>query len=98
MPVADMPVREDLRTRLGWGQAFALHPLSDAEVKQALQQAAQQRGLHLGDDVVAYMQTRFARNTGSLMALLRMLDNYTLQTQRAVTIPLIKQMLEEQEN
>lgn len=96
LPVADMPVREDLRTRLGWGQALALHPLSDAEVKQALQRAAQQRGLTLGDEVVAYMQTRFARNTGSLMTLLHLLDDYALQTGRAITIPLIRQMLEEE--
>jgi DnaA family protein len=69
LPTADLLLREDLRTRLGWGQVFALQLLSDAEVKLALQQAARHRGLALGDDVVAYMQKRFARDTGSLMAL-----------------------------
>ena len=93
LPVADLPLREDLRTRLGWGHILALQPLTDAQSRLALQQAAHQRGLRLGDEVIAYMQTRFARNTGSLMALLAMLDDYALQTQRAITIPLIKQML-----
>lgn len=97
LPVTDLHMREDLRTRLGWGQTFALQPLSDAEAKQALQQSAQQRSLQLSDEVVAYMQTRFARNTGSLMALLHMLDVYALQENRPVTIPFIKQMLQEQE-
>ena len=96
MPTADLLLREGLRTRLGWGQVFALQLLSDAEVKLALQQAARHRGLFLGDDVIAYMQKRFARDTGSLMALLQMLDDYALQNQRAITIPLIKQMLEEE--
>ena len=93
LPVADLPLREDLRTRLGWGPMLALQPLTDAQSRLALQQAAHQRGLRLGDEVITYMQTRFARNTGSLMALLAMLDDYALQTQRAITIPLIKQML-----
>lgn len=94
-PVADLNLREDLRTRLGWGQVFALQPLGDSQTRQALQQAASQRGLHLPDDVLDYMQSRFARNTGSLMDLLQTLDNYALQTQRAITIPLIRQMLAE---
>ena len=96
LPTADLLLREDLRTRLGWGQVFALQLLSDAEVKLALQQAARHRGLFLGDDAIAYMQKRFARDTGSLMALLQMLDDYALQNHRAITIPLIKQMLEEE--
>ena len=96
LPAADLLLREDLRTRLGWGQVFALQLLSDAEVKLALQLAARHRGLFLGDDVIAYMQKRFARDTGSLMALLQMLDDYALQNHRAITIPLIKQMLEEE--
>ena len=96
LPTTDLPLREDLRTRLGWGQVFALQLLSDAEVKQALQEAAHHRGLALSEEVVAYMQRRFARDTGSLMALLQMLDEYALQNSRAITIPLIRQMLEEE--
>ncbi|MDO5653777.1 MAG: DnaA/Hda family protein [Brachymonas sp.] len=96
LPVADLPVREDLRTRLGWGQVFGLQPLSDADVAQALRQAAQQRGLVLGDGLLAYMQTRFARSTGSLMALLERLDAYALQTRRPLTIALFRQMLNEE--
>ena len=92
-PVADLNLREDLRTRLGWGQIFALQPLDDTQTRQALHQAAQQRGLHLCSEVLDFMQSRFNRNLGSLMQLLQTLDDYALQTQRAITIPLIKQML-----
>ena len=37
---------------------------------------------------------RFSRDLGSLVELLDHLDRYALQTQRGVTIPLIKSMLQ----
>ena len=37
---------------------------------------------------------RFSRDLGSLMQLLDAMDRYALQTQRALTIPLVKSMLE----
>ena len=40
------------------------------------------------------MLRRFSRDLSSLMQLLDKLDSYALQTQRAITIPLIKAMLE----
>jgi DnaA-homolog protein len=60
-----------------------------------LRQAADARGVFLGDDVMDYMLTRFSRDLGSLMQLLEQLDGYALQTQRAITIPLIRAMLED---
>lgn len=94
LPVADLPLREDLRTRLGWGQVHALQPLGDEDVRKALQQGAAERGLELGDEVVNYMLSRFSRDLGSLMQLLDRLDAYALRAQRAITIPLLKAMLE----
>jgi len=41
-----------------------------------------------------FMLTRFSRDLGSLMDLLDMLDGYALQTKRAITIPLIKTMMD----
>ena len=95
MPVTDLPLREDLRTRLGWGQSYAIHPLREEDVRQALRQAAHARGLELHDDVLNYMLTRFSRDLGNLSRLLDRLDNYSLETRRALTVPLLKQMLNE---
>jgi len=94
LPPADLRLREDLRTRLGWGHVFQLHVLSEPERRAVLRQAADARGVFLGDDVMDFMLTRFSRDLGSLMQLLEELDGYALQTQRAITIPLIKSMLE----
>ena len=55
---------------------------------------ADARGIFLGDEVMDYMLSRFSRDLGSLMQLLGQLDAYALQTQRAITIPLLKAMLE----
>jgi DnaA family protein len=94
LPPADLQLREDLRTRLGWGQVFQLQALSEAERRAVLRRAADQRGVHLSDEVMAFMLNRFSRDLSSLMHLLAQLDAYALRTQRAITIPLLKSMLE----
>ena len=94
LPPADLKLREDLRTRLAWGHVFQLQVLSEPERRAVLRQAADARGVFLGDDVMDYMLTRFSRDLGSLMQLLEQLDGYALQTKRAITIPLISSMLE----
>ena len=94
LPPADLGMREDLRSRLGWGHVFQLHVLSEPERRAVLRQAADARGVFLGDEVMDFMLTRFSRDLGSLMQLLEQLDRYALRTQRAITIPLIRSMLE----
>jgi len=94
-PPAALKLREDLRTRLGWGHVFQLQLLTEPERRSVLRQAADARGVFLGDEVMDFMLTRFSRDLGSLMQLLDQLDGYALRTQRAITIPLLKAMLEE---
>ncbi len=93
-PPADLQLREDLRTRLGWGHVFQLKALGEAERRSVLRRAADERGVFLGDEVMDFMLNRFSRDLTSLMMLLDQLDAYALRTQRAITIPLIKSMLE----
>ena len=92
-PPVDLPVRDDLRTRLGWGLIFSLSPLDEAGVRQALVSEAARRGMGLPDDVLHFLLTRHSRNLGFLMALLDRLDRYALAEHRVLTIPLLKQML-----
>ncbi len=95
-PAVDLAVREDLRTRLGWGPSFALEPLREAEVRAVLRREADRRGLLLGDEVLSYLLTRFERNLKGLMALLERLDEFALANKRALTLPLLKAMLADQ--
>ena len=94
LPPADLPLRDDLRSRLGWGHVFQLHLLDEAARRAVLRQEADARGVFLGDEVMDYMLKRFSRDLGSLMQLLDQLDSFALRTQRAITIPLLKTMLE----
>jgi DnaA family protein len=93
-PPADLALREDLRTRLGWGHVFALQALTEPERRAVLRQEADARGVFLSDEAMDFILSRFSRDLGNLMQLLDQLDAYALQTQRAITIPLIKSMLE----
>ena len=94
LPPADLKLREDLRTRLGWGHVFQLQLLDETARRAVLRQEADARGVFLGDDVMDYMLKRFSRDLGSLMQLLDMLDGFALRNKRAITIPLLNTMLE----
>jgi DnaA family protein len=94
-PPVDLPVREDLRTRLGWGHVFALQTLPEAETRAALRREADHRGIFLPDEVMDHVLTRFPRDLSHLMHLLDRLDDYGLAQGRRVTVPLLRQMLQE---
>ena len=91
---ANLELREDLRTRLGWGLIFQTQVLDDGEKIQALEQAAKARGLVLSPEVVPWLLNRFYRDMPNLMALIDALDAYSLETKRAVTLPLVRELLQ----
>ena len=96
VPPVDLPLREDLRTRLAWGHVFALQPLGEPEVRAALRREADRRAIFLSDEVMGYLLTRFARDLKHLMAQLDRLDEFSMATKRPITVPLLKQMLAEE--
>lgn len=93
VPPTNLDLRDDLRTRLAWGLVFQMHVLSDDEKLNALEQAAQARGLQLSNDVPPWLLRHFHRDMSSLMSLMEALDTYSLETKRAVTLPLVKELL-----
>ncbi len=92
-PPLGLPLREDLRTRIGSGIVLQVHPLTDQEKRGALLQNAGARGLKLGEELVDYLLSHHARDMGSLVALIEALDRYSLQTRRAITLPLLREAL-----
>ena len=95
LPPIDLPLRDDLRSRLGWGHVLAVQPLSEAESRGVLRQEADRRGLFLADDVMDHLLNRYARDLKHLMAQLDRLDTFALTHKRALTLPLLRQMLSE---
>lgn len=94
MPPVDLPLRDDLRTRLGWGQVHALQPLDEEQTREALGLEAERRGIRLSPEVVSYLMSRLSRDLASLMQLLERLDAYSLARARSVTVPLLREMLQ----
>lgn len=91
-----LKLRDDLRTRLGWGLVYQVHGLSDEEKSQALAQHAHQRGLVLPVEVTQYLLRHGRRDLPSLMAVLDALDEHSLRLHRAPSIPLLKEVLQQE--
>jgi DnaA family protein len=91
-----LPLREDVRSRLGWGLALALHPLSEEEKADALREQLAARGVRAAPDLIPTMLSRLPRDMRTLAAVLDALDGYALQQGRALTVPLLRDWLREQ--
>lgn len=87
---AEVRLRRDLATRLATGLTYRLLPLTDAEKRAALAAHAAARGFALSEEVSGYLLTHARRDMGSLVAALDALDRYSLETGRAITVPLLK--------
>ena len=92
-PLAALPLREDLRTRLGWGLVYELTPLADADKPMALAAFAKQRGFRLSTEVIAYLLAHGRRDMPALLATLASLDRHSLATKRAITVPMLRDWL-----
>ena len=82
----------DLRSRLAGG-TWALPPHDDGDRARILRLRAQHRGLSLGAPVVDYLCRRASRSLGDLLAILERLDAASLQRQRAITVPLVREVM-----
>lgn len=91
---ARLHLRDDLRTRLGWGLVYQVQALSDEEKSQALQQHAQARGLVLPAEVTQYLLRHGRRDLPSLLAVLDALDKQCLRLKRTPSVPLLKEVMQ----
>mgnify|MGYP000178500485 FL=1 len=92
-PPAHLPLREDLRTRLGSGLIYRLQPLSDAEKAAAIATQAKERALKLSPEMISYLLRHASRDMRTLSMLVVALDQYTLEQKRPVTLPLLRELL-----
>jgi DnaA family protein len=90
---AQLTLRADLKTRLAAGLIYQVHGLDDAEKAAALRGHAEARGFRLSQEVAAYLLRHSKRDMPSLLALLDALDRYSLANRRAITVPLLRELL-----
>lgn len=84
----------DLRSRLATGLMFQLPQMQDKLKQQALVLQAQSRGLILSEEVAQYLLRHYGRDMPSLMAVLHKLDKASLQAQRRLTIPFVREVMQ----
>lgn len=92
-PPAQLALREDLRSRLGWGLVYQVQPLSDAQKAITLRAESERRGLRIADEVIWYLLNHVRRDLPSLLAIIDELDRRSLERQRPITLPLVRDSL-----
>ncbi len=89
------PQLPDLASRLAWGMVFQVQELDEADKSTALQLRARNRGFSLADDVIQYLLRYYARDMASMCGLLDRIDYASLAEQRRITLPFVRQTLQQ---
>jgi DnaA-homolog protein len=94
-PSAQLPcVLPDLQSRLCSSGDFRLQALNDDECAQGLQLRARERGIDLGEEVVAYILARHTRAFPALLSVLEQLDKQSLAEKKRITIPFVRRVFD----
>jgi len=96
-PPSKLQLREDLRTRMGYCLVYDIKPLSDEEKIDALVGMAGARQLALEPEIFRYLLTYWRRDMDSLVQMLDTLCHYAATTRRRITLPLLRQLLKQQD-
>ena len=87
----------DLASRMNAALILGLRPLREREQLAALALHASARGLELPEETANYLMTRFPRDLRTLCGLLDTLDTASLAAQRRLTVPFIKQVIDQRD-
>lgn len=86
-------VLPDLKSRVLSGVIYHVESLTDIEKQEAMIMRAKARGMEMPEEVAKYILQRASRDTNKLFKLLNQLDDASLQQQRKLTIPFVKDTL-----
>lgn len=83
----------DLRSRLNAASSIAIEAPDDALIRAVLAKLFADRQLRVGEDVLSYLLARMERSLDAARRLVARIDAAALAGQRAVTIPLVRAVL-----
>lgn len=100
MTAATSPARwgvelKDLSSRLKTAPVAEIHPPDDMLLTALIVKQFADRQLTIDQDVLTYMLARMDRSFSGVRALIRAVDERALAQKRAITIPLVRQVLED---
>ena len=90
-------IREDLRTRMAYCLVYEVKPLTDQEKIDALVSMAAACQVTIDPEIFEYLLNHWRRDMDSLMQMLDTLDNYAVTMGKRITLPLLRQLLKQQE-
>ncbi|WP_311555251.1 DnaA regulatory inactivator Hda [Stenotrophomonas maltophilia] len=88
-------VLPDLRSRLGQCVRVLLQPLDEEGRAAVLRERALRRGLAIDEASIEWLLSHTGRELGGLITLLDWLDRESLAAKRRITVPFLRQVLEE---
>jgi len=91
---AQLNLRQDLVTRLGWGLVYRVHELMDEEKTKAMKHHANNCGFDLPQEVCDYLLRHQRRDLLSLIGTIDALGRYSLANKRQITVPLLRELLQ----
>ncbi len=91
---AALPLAPELASRLAWGAVYRLQALDDEEKWAALRARADEQGIPVADEALRYLLAHARRDLPSLLTTLAQLDAFSLESQRAITLPVIRDWLQ----
>ncbi|MXS85633.1 DnaA regulatory inactivator Hda [Nitrosomonas sp. HPC101] len=92
-PPAQLDLRPDLATRLGWGLVYQVRELADEKKIAVMQDYATRRGFELPLEICHYLLKHERRDLSFLIRLIHALDQHSLARQRPITLPLLRELL-----
>ena len=100
--MASVPTNEarfalpDLASRLASGPTWKLQAMDDDDLLHALQLRSHWRGLELPDETGQYLMRRVERTAEAVFRVLDQLDQAALIQQRRLTVPFVKEVLQQE--
>lgn len=85
----------DLSSRILALPAVEIHEPDDELLEAVLRKLFSDRQILLRDDVVSYLISRIDRSFGSVLRIAAALDTASLASRRAITIPMVRELLEQ---
>lgn len=86
---------KDLSSRLNTAPVAEISPPDDALLTALIVKQFADRQLNVDQDVLSYMLARMERSFAGVRHLIRAVDERALAQKRAITVPLVRQVIEE---
>ena len=85
----------DLKSRLLWGGVYQVSAIPDQEKPTALSLHAKLNGSEIPKEIITYLLNRYPRDMDYLTKVVNHISRVGFQCKRRLTIPFVKQVLEE---